>query len=141
VSLMTEFEFTLPKGYVDENGNLHRNGVMRLATAADEVLSQRDPRVQANPAYLIILILSRVIVRLGPMQPVAPNVIEGLFSADFAYLQEFCNRINEIGCREIPVTCPKCHYQFSVTGTDDKSSRGRTVIASAKSRRSEDAEQ
>lgn len=94
VSLMTEFQFTLPKGYVDENGNLHRNGVMRLATAADELLPMKDPRVQANPAYAVILILSRVIVRLGTLQPVSAEVVEGLFSADLAYLQEFYNQIN-----------------------------------------------
>lgn len=92
--LQTEFEFTLPKGYIDADGTLHRDGVMRLATAADEILPLRDPRVQSNPAYLVVILLSRVVTKLGTVNPITPQVIEGLFAADLAYLQDFYNEIN-----------------------------------------------
>jgi hypothetical protein len=84
----TEHPFTLPLGYVDEDGTLHREGMMRLATAADEIHPLRDPRVQQNEAYLIVIILSRVITSLGTVAQVNPKVIEGLYAADLAYLQE-----------------------------------------------------
>src|SRR5579872_7102801 len=92
----TEFPFTLPLGYRDDDGNLHREGVMRLATAGDEILPLKDPRVQANPGYLAIIVLSRVVVRLGTLQMVNTKVIEDLFSADFNYLQQLYNRINQV---------------------------------------------
>lgn len=92
----TEFEFSLPMGYHDGDGNLHRQGVMRLATAADEILPLKDHRVQANPGYLTIIVLSRVIVRLGSLDLINTRVIEDLFSVDFAYLQDFYNRINQV---------------------------------------------
>lgn len=94
--ISTEIEFTLPIGYRDGDGNLHRSGVMRLATAGDEILPLKDHRVQANPAYLSIIVLSRVIVRLGSLDMVNTKVIEDLFSADFAYLQDLYNRINQV---------------------------------------------
>lgn len=94
--LQTEFEFTLPMGYVDADGNVHKDGVMRLATAADEILPLRDPRVQNNPAYLVVILLSRVITRLGTLSQVTPQVIEGLFAADLAYLQDRYNIINRV---------------------------------------------
>lgn len=94
--LQTEFEFTLPMGYVDADGNVHKDGVMRLATAADEILPLRDPRVQNNPAYLVVILLSRVITRLGTLSQVTPQVIEGLFAADLAYLQDRYNTINRV---------------------------------------------
>ncbi len=110
----TEFEFILPLGYVDSEGNLHRKGVMRLATAADEILPLKDPRVQANEAYLIVILLSRVISRLGSVAQVNPKVIEGLYAADLAYLQEFYNRINRNGSAHIDAVCPKCEATFAV---------------------------
>src|SRR5450830_662385 len=94
--ISTEVEFTLPLGYRDGDGNLHRNGVMRLATAGDEILPLKDHRVQANPAYLIVIVLSRVVVRLGHLEMINTKVIEDLFSADFAYLQTLYKRINQI---------------------------------------------
>ncbi len=97
MAFQTEFEFTLPKGYVDQDGTLHKKGIMRLATAADEILPQKDPRVQANPAYLVIIVLARVIVRLGEITNITTKTIEDLFSADLAFLQEFYNQINETG--------------------------------------------
>ncbi len=110
--LQTEYEFNLPKGYVDGDGSLHRTGVMRLATAADEILPMKDPRVQGNPAYLTIILLSRVVTKLGSLPDVNPRVIENLFVADLAYLQEFYRRINEQGNSKIKVVCPKCENHF-----------------------------
>jgi hypothetical protein len=110
----TEYEFTLPLGYVDGEGNLHREGVMRLATAADEILPLKDHRVQSNEAYLIVILLSRVITRLGSVAQVNPKVIEGLYAADLAYLQEFYNRINRNGQANVETACPKCAHEFSV---------------------------
>jgi len=114
MAFQTEFEFVLPKGYVDAQGTLHKKGVMRLATAADEILPQRDPRVQANPAYLTGIVLSRVITRLGEITNIKPAVIEGLFASDLAYLQDLYSRINEEGTDTIKTTCPKCGYEVEV---------------------------
>ena len=94
--ISTEVEFTLPLGYRDADGNLHRQGVMRLATAGDEILPLKDHRVQANPAYLAIIVLSRVVLRLGTLDMINTHVIEELFSADFAFLQDLYNRINQV---------------------------------------------
>lgn len=110
----TQFEFLLPRGYVDGEGNLHREGTMRLATAADEILPQKDPRVHNNPAYLVVILLSRVVTRLGSLEAINPKVIENLFAADLGYLQEFYNRINSSESRQITITCPHCHQAFSV---------------------------
>lgn len=94
--LQTEFEFTLPKGYLDSEGNLHRKGVMRLARAMDEIVPMRDPRVKSNPAYATVLILSRVITRLGAIEEISPAVVEGFFACDLNYLQKFYCQINEL---------------------------------------------
>ena len=110
----TEYEFTLPKGYVDEDGELHKEGVMRLSTAADEILPLKDPRVQSNPGYLTIIILSRVVTKLGGLQTINPRVIEGLFASDIAFLQELYRRINGDGSTGIKATCPKCGSEFEV---------------------------
>lgn len=90
----TEIDFELPKGYVDEDGTLHRQGMMRLATAADEILPLRDPRVQQNEAYLAVIVLSRVIMRLGSLKDIHPGIIEGLYTSDMAYLQRLYEKIN-----------------------------------------------
>jgi hypothetical protein len=112
--MQTEFPFTLPRGYLDGEGNLHREGVMRLATAFDEIVPMKDPRVQANPGYLIVILMARVIVRLGSVSPINPKTIESLFSADLAYLQDFYRRINYNGHNRLPVTCPHCDKEFDV---------------------------
>jgi hypothetical protein len=112
--LQTEFSFTLPRGYVDPEGNLHREGVMRLATAYDEIAPMKDPRVQANMGYLVIILLSRVITRLGDLEYINPKVIENLFAADLAYLQDLYRRINENGHNCLAVTCPHCEEGFEV---------------------------
>lgn len=111
MSLQTEFEFTLPRGYIDQQGNLHRQGVMRLATAMDEISPLRDLRVRSNQAYLVIVLLSQVIVKLGTLAQITPGVIENLFAADLAYLQAFYRQINEQGTSKIIVTCPDCNAQ------------------------------
>jgi hypothetical protein len=113
-ALITEFPFVLKLGYADENGDLHREGTMRLATAADEILPLRDSRVQQNQSYLSIILLSRVVTRLGTLPTVTPKVIEGLFAADFAALQEMYNRINERGRNAVEVLCPKCNHAFEL---------------------------
>lgn len=116
----TEHEFELPMGYLDESGTLHKHGTMRLGTAGDEILPLRDPRCQANEAYLIVILLSRVVTRLGTLEDsrVTPKVIEGLFRADLAYLQDLYNRINLVGKSTIEAKCPRCEHAFEV-GLDD----------------------
>jgi hypothetical protein len=94
--LQTEFEFTLPRGFVDSEGTLHKKGRMRLATAMDEISPLRDPRVKANQAYLVIILLGRVITQLGTLNTVDAGIVEGMFSADLAYLQDFYRQINDL---------------------------------------------
>lgn len=108
----TEHEFILPCGYLDEEGTLHRDGVMRLATAADEILPLKDPRVVKNPAYLVVILLSRVITRLGGVQQITPKVIEGLYATDLAYLQNLYNEVNRLEKDGNPVICPQCQHEF-----------------------------
>ena len=110
--LLTEHDFELPLGYLDQEGTLHREGVMRLATAADEILPMKDPRVRNLPTYLIVILLSRVVVRLGSVPEVTPAVIEGLFSQDLAFLQELYNHLNGLTPQRMPVTCPRCAAEF-----------------------------
>jgi hypothetical protein len=112
--LQTEFEFTLPKGYVDRDGTLHRQGLMRLATALDEITPMRDPRVKGNAAYLVIILLSRVVTRLGRLEVINTQIIENLYAADLAYLQAFYRQINEAGSSVITVTCPTCNTDIEV---------------------------
>lgn len=112
--IQTEYEFTLPIGYQDESGTLHRDGTMRLATAADEITPLRDGRVQANPAYLIVILLSRVVSRLGSLAHINPKVIESLYAADLAYLQNLYNEINQVESGHNSATCPQCHHAFEM---------------------------
>jgi hypothetical protein len=114
MKLQTEFPFTLPIGYVDDNGEAHKKGMMRLATAMDEIVPLRDMRVKQNSAYLSIVLLSRVITKLGPIEDVNTGIVENLFSADLAYLQDFYRRINETGSSAIHITCPDCGHEFDV---------------------------
>jgi len=113
--LQTEYAFTLPKGFIDRDGNLHREGVMRLASAKDEIAPLQDPRVQRNQAYLAVILLSRVVTKLGEVPEVNPGVIENLFSADLAYLQDLYRRINSNGHALVKLTCPVCENDFEVT--------------------------
>jgi hypothetical protein len=110
--IQTEFDFQLPRGYVDTDGHVHRQGTMRPATAMDEIAPLRDPRVKANEAYLTIILLSRVITRLGTLPDVTTRTIENLYAADLAYLQDLYRRINEIGQNVIQTTCPACGHTY-----------------------------
>jgi hypothetical protein len=112
--IQTEFPFTLPQGFVDGDGVVHREGVMRAATAQDEIAPFRDPRVQTNPAYLVIILLARVVTRLGDLPVVNPKVIEGLFAADLAFLERLYRQVNEHGNAHLAVTCPHCESPFEV---------------------------
>ena len=112
MSLQTEFTCNLPRGYIDNEGNVQ--GTMRLATAMDEIGPLRDLRVKANQAYLAVPLLARVITRLGTLPDINTGVIENLFSADFAYLQNFYTQINENGTSKIPTTCPECNHKYEV---------------------------
>ncbi|HOI09336.1 MAG TPA: phage tail assembly protein [Myxococcota bacterium] len=114
MAFRTEFEFTLPRGYVDKDGKVHKKGVMRLATAKDEILPLQDYRVQQNRAYLVVILLSRVITKLGDVKSMNPSVIEELYASDLAYLQDFYRRINEDGTSRVQVACPECKHGFEV---------------------------
>lgn len=113
-TLRTEFAFALPRGYVDEDGSVHRDGVMRLATARDEILPQRDPRVRENEAYLTVILLARVVTRLGSVAQVTPATIEGLFASDLAFLQDLYRRVNSEGHTRVAVNCPSCRHEFAI---------------------------
>jgi hypothetical protein len=120
MAFQTEIEFALPRGYMDEGGMLHREGVMRLATAADEILPLKDPRVQSNPAYLTVILLSRVVTKLGGLPDVNPRVIENLYASDVSYLQSLYQKINANGngTGAKKISCPHCNEEFEA-GDDD----------------------
>jgi hypothetical protein len=117
--LRTEYPFSLPRGYVDENGTVHRNGVMRLATARDEITTQADQRARQNPAYLTVLLLARTVTTLGSLVEVDHFVIENLFASDLAFLQDLYRRINADGHTEVGVSCPNCGHDFAVDVAGD----------------------
>jgi hypothetical protein len=119
----TEFAFTLPRGYVDASGAVHREGVMRLATARDEIEPLRDAEVRRNEAYLAVLLLSRVVTRIGDVSDVTPAVIEELYAADFDHLQRLYERLNTDGEAVGAVTCPHCAQAFEVDLTDIEDGR------------------
>jgi len=106
--LQTEFSFVLPRGFIDRDGNLHRDGVMRLASAADEIAPLQDPRVQRNAAYMTVILLSRVVTKLGTLTDVNPSIVEKMFAADVSYLQELYERINASGSSTLDIECPHC---------------------------------
>jgi hypothetical protein len=113
-TLQTEFTFTLPQGYADDDGDLHREGVMRLATAADEIQPLKDPRVQSNGSYLTVILLSRVVTKLGSLDQVTPHVVENLFVSDLEYLQDLYERVNTRGADVVDAACPECGESFAV---------------------------
>ncbi len=113
-ALRTEFEFDLPRGYVDGSGSVHRHGTMRLATARDELLPLHDDRVRENSAYLTVVLLARVVTRLGTLTDIHAGIIENLFASDLAFLQDLYRRINQEGHTRAAVTCPACSHQFTV---------------------------
>ena len=111
---LTEFAFTLPRGVPDPDGNVHRDGAMRLATAFDEIEPLKDPRVRSNPGYLVIILLARVITRLGGIEHLNTRVIENLYAADLAFLQDLYQRVNGNGHDRLSVACPHCEGEFEV---------------------------
>jgi hypothetical protein len=111
--LRTQFSFVLPRGYMDQDGTVHRDGVMRLATARDELLPLYDARVQENSAYTTVVLLGRVITALGTLGAVTSAVVENMFASDVAFLQDFYRRINAEGHTRIAVTCPECSHRFT----------------------------
>jgi hypothetical protein len=116
MAFQTEIEFRLPRGYMDEDGTLHHEGVMRLATAADEILPLKDPRVQSNPAYLTVIVLSRVVTKLGGLPDVNPRIIENLYASDVSYLQSLYQKLNTNGNGNghTKVACPNCNEEIDV---------------------------
>ncbi|ONI81526.1 hypothetical protein ALI144C_19625 [Actinosynnema sp. ALI-1.44] len=117
--LRIEFPFVLPRGFVDENGVLHREGTLRLATARDEITAQNDTRVQHNPNYLTVLLLSRTVTALGTLPTVDTLVVECLFASDLAFLQDLYRRVNQGGHTEADVACPSCGHEFRVDVAGD----------------------
>ena len=122
--LRTEFDFVLPRGSVDRAGTVHRHGTMRLATARDELVPLHDDRVRENSAYLTVVLLGRVITRLGSVDDIHPGVVENMFAADVAFLQDLYRRINQEGHTRAAVACPACNHEFAV----DVSGRGQSRL-------------
>lgn len=116
MAFQTEIEFRLPRGYMDEDGTLHHEGVMRLATAADEILPLKDPRVQSNPAYLTVIVLSRVVTKLGSLADVNTRIIENLYASDVSYLQSLYQKLNTNGNGNghRKLACPNCNEEIDV---------------------------
>ena len=112
--LRTEFAFELPRGYVDGSGTVHRSGIMRLATGRDELVPLRDDRVRENPAYLSVVLLARVVTRLGTIDDIHAGIIENMFATDVAFLQDLYRRVNQEGHTRAGVTCPSCQHSFAV---------------------------
>jgi hypothetical protein len=112
--LRTEFDFELPRGYVDGSGTVHKRGTMRLSTAKDELIPLRDVRVRENPPYLSVVLLGRVVTRLGTLPEVHDGIMENLFASDLAFLQDFYQQINAEGHTRVAVTCPSCAENFEV---------------------------
>jgi hypothetical protein len=121
--MRTEIEFTLPRGYVDAGGVVHRDGRMRLATARDEIEPLREVEVRQNQAYLSVLLLSRTITRIGEVTDITPQLVEGLFAADFDHLQRLYERINSDGEAVGVVSCPACAHEFEVDMTEVEDGR------------------
>jgi hypothetical protein len=119
--MTTEFDFILPRGYVDKEGTVHRAGKMRLATAFDEIAPMKDPRVQANVGYTVIIVMSRVVTQLGTLPMINTKIIEGLFSTDLAYLKALYDRVNGYGGQQKKVICPHCKTGFDAEiGPDEE---------------------
>ena len=114
MAFQTEYEFMLPRGYLDPSGMLHKEGTMRLATAGDEILPLKDPRVQQNPGYLTVILMARVITRLGSLPAVDTRVIENLYTADLSYLQDMYERINNMESPCYQSLCPHCGQEVNI---------------------------
>jgi hypothetical protein len=116
--MQTEIRFTLPRGFVDADGNIHHDGTMRLATARDEIEPLRDPEVRKNDAYLAVLLLARTVTRIGDITDITPQFVESLFAADFDHLQRLYERVNSDGEAVGVVSCPACTHEFEIDMTE-----------------------
>ncbi len=112
--MKTEYEFTLPRGVLDDEGTVHRVGRMRLATARDEIEPLRDPGVRQNGAYLTVLLLARVVTQIGSITEITPGLVERLYAADFDHLQQLYERLNTATDAVGVVSCPECQSEFEV---------------------------
>ena len=121
--MQTQIEFTLPRGYVDSSGEVHRAGTMRLATARDEIEPLREVAVRQNSAYLTVLLLARTVTRIGGITDVTPAVVEGLYAADFDHLQRLYERLNSDGDSVGVISCPECAHRFEVDLTEIEDGR------------------
>ena len=121
--MQTEISFSLPVGYVDDRGETHRQGTMRLATARDEIEPLRHPDVRANGAYLTVLLLARTVTRIGSVTDITPALVEGMFAADFDHLQRIYERVNADGDAVGVVGCPQCAHRFEVDLTEIEDER------------------
>jgi hypothetical protein len=121
--MQTEISFTLPVGYVDDRGETHRHGTMRLATARDEIEPLRDPQVRTNSAYLSVLLVARTVTRIGSVTDITPALVEGMFAADFDHLQRLYERVNSDGDAVGVVGCPHCAHRFEVDLTEIEDER------------------
>ena len=121
--MRTEIEFTLPRGYVDASGNLHRDGTMRLATARDEIEPLREVDVRQNQAYLSVLLLARTITRIGEVTEITPDLVAGMYAADFDHLQRLYERVNSDGEAVGVVSCPACAHRFEIDLTEIEDGR------------------
>ncbi|MPV48638.1 MULTISPECIES: hypothetical protein [unclassified Pseudactinotalea] len=119
-TLRTEFDFVLPRGYLDADGVLHREGTMRLATARDELMPAYDARVQENPAFTTVVLLGRVVTSLGTLGSLGPSVVENMFASDVAFLQDLYRRVNTEGHTRAAVTCPDCSHRFTLDLSDGR---------------------
>ena len=115
----TTFDFVLPRGYVDADGRVHREGTMRLATARDELIPLLDPKVRENDAFLSLVLLARVVSKLGAVPAIDDQVMGGLWATDLAFLQDLYRQINSEGHTLIEVTCPSCSFDFAVDMAGD----------------------
>lgn len=108
MEMQTVYEFELPRGYVDSAGGIHKRGRMRLATAGDEISATRDPRVLSNPSFLSVVVLAKVITELEGVEMVTTTLVEKLFTADMAFLQDMYQKINNVEPVTVRAVCPEC---------------------------------
>jgi hypothetical protein len=121
--MKSEYAFTLPRGLVHRDGSVPRVGTRRLAPARDEIEPLRQPEVRANEAYLAVLLLARTVTRIGEFTEITPELVEGLYAADFDHLQRLYERINTNGEAVGVVACPAGAQQFEVDLTEIEDGR------------------
>lgn len=106
--MQVEVEFVLPHGLVDASGQVHRHGRMRKATVMDEIEPHCHPLVAQYPGYAVVVLLARVLTQLGSLPQVTPQVVEGMFAGDVAYLEDLYEQLNSPVTAMVQATCPQC---------------------------------